>query len=172
VANYCLICIGGLLFIGGAIWWLNIWVFLVRAVETTGQIVGEDSMHAKYGTSYAPVVEFQGPDGQAVKFTEKIYGAGEGTNAISIVLILAKMLWLKQSGRDVHAEISKVKVVYDPNKPERAYIKSFQYLHLVPILLIAIGICIGMAGTPLLSGVIASFVQFLTNITDKIPWWF
>jgi Protein of unknown function (DUF3592) len=172
MANYCLICIGGLLYIGGGIWWLNIWMLLVRAVETTGQIVGEDSMHAKHGTSYAPIVEFQGPDGQTIKFTEKLYGASEGTNIFSILIILTKILWLKQKSADVQSEISKVKVVYDPNKPERAYIKSFQYLHLVPVLLIVIGICISLAGTPLFSGVIASLVQFLTNVTDKIPWWF
>ena len=172
MANYCLICMGGLLLIGGGIWWLNIWMFLLRAEQTTGQIVDEAKMRGEHGTSYAPIVEFQGPDGQTVKFTEKLYGSGQGTNILGIVMILTRMLWLKQKGRDVHTEINKVTVVYDPVKPQRAHIKSFQYLHLVPVLLITIGICISMAGTPLFSGVIGKLVEFLLNLADKIPWWF
>ena len=172
MANTCLICVGALLMAGGGIWWLNIWIFLTRATQTTGQIVGEDSMRGKQGTSYAPIVEYQGPDGQTVKFTEKLYGAGEGTNILGILMILIKLLRLKQSGQDVSTGINKVPVVYDPNKPERAYIKSFQYLHLVPILLIVIGMGISMAGTPLFSGFIARVVEFLTNLAAKLPWWF
>ena len=172
MANYCLICFGGLFIIGGGIWWLNIWMFLLRAKQATGQIVDEDSMHGKHGTSYAPVVEFQGPDGQKVKFTEKLFGAGSGTGVISILAILAKMLWLKQKDKDISSEINKVIVVYDPNNPQRAHIKSFQYLHLVPVLLMAIGMGISMAGTPLFSSFISKLVEFLTKIADKIPWWF
>jgi Protein of unknown function (DUF3592) len=160
------------LVLGGGIWWLNIWMFLLRAEQVTGQIVGEDSMHGKQGTSYAPVVEFQALDGQKMKFTEKLYGSGEGTNIFSILMILTKMLWLKQKDRDVHSEINKVTVVYDPNNLKRAHIKSFQYLHFVPMLLMGIGICISMAGTPLFSGFISQLVEFLTKLTDKIPWWF
>ena len=172
MVNYCFICIGGLLILGGGIWWLNIWMFLLRAQETTGQIIDEASMHLKGSASYAPVVEFQGLDGQKVIFTEKLYGSGEGTNIFSILFILTKMLWLKQQGKDVNSEINKVKVVFDPNNPQRAYIKSFQYLHFVPVLLIGIGLCISLSGTPLFSGYISNLVDFLTKLTDKIPWWF
>lgn len=172
MTTFVFICCGAPFLLFGGIWWLNIWMFLFRAEQTTGQIVDEDRMHGKHGASYAPVVEFQGPEGQKVKFTEKIYGAGSGTGIMGMLVMLTKMLWLKQKGKDVSSEINTVVVVYDPNKPQRAHIKSFLYLHFVPVLLIGIGICISMAGIPLFSGFIGKLVDFLANLANKIPWWF
>ena len=47
--------------------------FTLRAEKTTGTVVGyKSNRSSKGGTTHAEVVEFQGPDGQTVQFTEKI----------------------------------------------------------------------------------------------------
>jgi hypothetical protein len=169
------ICIGAPFLLWGGIWWLNTLIFLSRAQETTGLIVDEDVHHTGDGTYHAPIVEFQSPNGQMVRFKEKLgSGAGRDEN-LGGLLRLVRVLFAVKAGRGrdkIERDMDTVKVVFDPDNPNRARIKSFRYLHFIPLLLITIGVCISMAGIPLFSGFISKLTEFLGNLADGLPRWF
>jgi hypothetical protein len=70
---------------------------------------------------------------------------------------LARGKSLEDAGEDAHT----VKVVYDPKKPSRAHIKSFQYLFLVPTILIVAGVIVSQFNNPVFMGFLADMVKRL-----------
>lgn len=160
-----LICIGAPLAIAGIVWGLVNFIFLLRATETTGTIVGETSHRTnKSGTMYRPIVEFQGPDGKTVQFTERLGSTSDSGFIIGVSKMIVSLLRgrnLDQAGEDA----ATVRVVYDPNKPSRAHIKSFQYLFLVPTILIVAGAIVSQFDNPaflgFLEGLLKPFIDGL-----------
>ncbi len=82
------ICLGSPFLIGGGIWWLYNLLFLLRAEETVGMIVGYKTSRGKNNTSSKPIVEFQGPNGETIQFTEWVGSDSEG-GGIEVLFILA-----------------------------------------------------------------------------------
>ncbi len=137
-----------ILMISGAMFLINI-LFILRAERTTGTVVGyKTSRSAKGGGGQAEIVEFKGPDGGTVQFTEKLYRT-----------------------RLIEVEGRTVKVLYDPDKPTRARINSFATLYLIPIILGVVGIGMILSQTPMFSGPIQKLLDLLQSLVDKIPWW-
>jgi hypothetical protein len=132
----------------GAAFWISTLSFLRRAVETTGTVVGHKTINSPRGGSTHPVVEFQTPDGKTISFID---------NA--------------SAGALVQVEGNTVKVAYDPKNPERARIKKFSALYLVPILVIIVGAGILLAGVPVFAGPMTKIKDILEKIIDKIPGW-
>jgi hypothetical protein len=135
-----MICVGSFLIVIAAALWLNTIRFLARSVETTGTVVRHVTRSGKYGSKIAPVVQFHTPEGKLIEFTE---------NVSSDPLILIE-------GHDV-------KVAYDRENPERARIKSFQYLHLIPLIVAVVGLAIIVASFP---PVREPVLRFIDNYSD------
>jgi len=132
---------------------VGMWIYTIfislRYERTTGTVVGyKTSRNPKGGGGEAEIVEFKGPDGKTVEFTEKVYRA-----------------------RLIQREGHTVNVLYDPNKPTRARINSFATLHFIPVILAVVGVGIILSQTPMFSGPMQKLMDFLKTIVDKIPWW-
>jgi hypothetical protein len=136
-----------ILIIAIGMWIYNIFIIL-RYEKTTGTVVGYRTSRGPRGGGQAEIVEFTGPDGKTVQFTEKVY-----------------------STRLIERSGHTVRVLYDPNNPGRARMNSFGTLYLFPILLTVIGVCMVLSQTPMFSGPIEGLVEFLKTLGDKIPWW-
>jgi hypothetical protein len=137
-----------ILIVAAAMFISNI-LFILRAEKTTGTVVGyRTSRNPKGGGGEAEIVEFKGPDGKTVEFTEKVYRA-----------------------RLIQREGHTVNVLYDPNKPTRARINSFATLHFIPVILAVVGVGIILSQTPMFSGPIQKLMDILKSLVDKIPWW-
>jgi hypothetical protein len=128
--------------------WIYTVFILLRYERTTGTVVGYKTSRGPRGGGQAEIVEFTGPDGRTVQFTEKVY-----------------------STRLIQVEGHTVKVLYDPNTPTRARINGFSTLYFFPILLTVIGVGMILSQTPMFSGPMAKLLDLLNTITDKIPWW-
>lgn len=126
----------------------NLFVVL-RWEKTTGTVIGyKSSRSSKSGVTHAEVVEFQGPNGQTIQFTEKAY-----------------------LSRFIFREGQTVKVLYNPNKPTSARVNKFTTLYLAPIILTIVGIGMTLFSLPMFNGVMQKFLDFLLNIVNKLPWW-
>ena len=160
-----LLCIGMPLVIAGILWGVFNLIFLLRAKETTGKIVGEKSHRTnRSGTTYSPIVEFIGPDGKTVEFSENL-GSSADLGAITGIFQLLSSL-LRGKGLNAAAEdIATVRVVYDPRKPTRAHIKSFQYLFFFPTLLAVIGVVIILLDNPIF---ISFWERMLKPFVDQL----
>jgi len=146
--DYALICVGALVVVIGLAFCVHTLLFLRRAVETTGTVVGHKTITSSRRAASHPIVEFQTPDGKTITFTDNT-SAGD---------------WVQIEG-------NTVKVAYDPNNPERARIKKFSALYLVPILVTVVGGVILLAGFPTFAGPIKVLTDFLEKMLDKIPGW-
>ena len=124
-------------------------LFTLRAQKTTGTVVGyRTSRSAKGGGSQAEIVEFTGPDGKTVQFTEKVYRT-----------------------RIIQREGHTVNVLYDPNNPSRARINSFATLYLIPVILAVVGIGMILFNLPMFHGPMQKLLDLLKGLIDKLPWW-
>ena len=99
-----LLCIGAPLVIAGIIWGAINFVFLLRAKETTGSIVGETSFRSnRSGTSYRHIVKFQGPDGKTVQFTERLGSSADSGFIIGVSKLIYSLVRgksLEDAGED------------------------------------------------------------------------
>jgi hypothetical protein len=143
-----LLCIGAPLVIAGILWGGINLIFMLLAKETTGRIVDEVSFRSNEdGTTYRPVVEFQSADGKMIQFTENVSSTPDIANIGGLFKLLVSLL--RGKGLDDAAEDAiTVRVVYDPSKPTRAHIKSFEYLFLFPTILIVAGIIVTQFDNP------------------------
>ena len=156
-----LLCIGAPLVIAGVLWGAFNLIFLLRAKETTGRIVGEKSHHSNQnGTTHSPIVEFQGPDGQMIEFTENL-GSSADLGAITGIFQLLFSLLRGKSLDEAAEDAVTVRVVYDPRRPTRAHIKGFQYLFLVPTILIVAGVIVSQFDNPI-------FMNFPENLVKQL----
>ncbi len=125
-------------------------LFLVfRWDKTTGTVIGYKSSRSnRGGVTHAEVVEFQGPNGQTIQFTEKAY-----------------------LGRFIFREGQTVKVSYNPDKPTSARVNKFTTLYLAPTILVMVGLGMILFSLPMFNGTMQKLLDFLTNLLDKLPWW-
>lgn len=162
-----LLCIGAPLVIAGIMWGGINLIFMVLAKEATGRIVDERSFRtSRSGTMYRPVVEFQSADGQMIQFTESQASTPDFGNIGGLVKLLASLV--RGKGLDDAAEDAiTVRVVYDPRKPTRAHIKSFEYLFLFPTILILAGIIVTQFDNPQLWRLVEDPLNQIVNWLSK-----
>lgn len=168
------LCIGFPFLLIGALWWLYNFNFILRATETTGKIIDHknDGSHGMI----RPIVEFQGPDGKMLTFTEATGHASETSGGfLELIIILPVLIWQMFANRNKADQTIDtpeiVKVVYDPNNPSRAHIKSFWYFYGRPMILIAIGLFVGISGIPFIAALYGKIFSFLTKLIDLLPSW-
>jgi hypothetical protein len=124
-------------------------LFSLRAQKTTGTVVGyRTSRSSKGGGGQAEIVEFSGPDGKTVQFTEKVYRT-----------------------RIIQSEGHTVNVLYDPTHPHRARINSFSTLYLIPVILAVVGIGLILFNLPMFHAPMQKLLDFLLGLINKLPWW-
>ena len=106
------------------------WLFLTRARTATGEVVENvDRGGGSGGSSYHPVIEFQTEAGKTVTFEDSV-----GTS------------WIRyQTGQ-------RVSVLYEPDRPKEARIRSFLSLWLVCLICAVMGLMFASCGGLLSSG--------------------
>jgi hypothetical protein len=162
-----LLCIGAPLVIAGVIWGGINLIFMLLAKEATGRIVDERSFRTdESGTMYRPVVEFQSADGKMIQFTESMASTPDFGNIAGMGKLLASLLRGKGL-EDAAEDAITVRVVYDPKKPTRAHIKSFEYLFLFPTILIVAGIIVTQFDNPQLWGLVQDPLNQIINWLSK-----
>ena len=150
MTNIGLITCGAIpvLIIAAGMWAYSLFL-IFRYEKTTGTVVGyKTSRNPKGGGGEAEIVEFKGPDGKTVEFTEKVYRT-----------------------RLIQREGHTVKVIYDPNNPTRARINSFSTLYFFPVILTVVGTLLILSQTPMFSGPMQKLMDIVQSLVDKIPWW-
>jgi hypothetical protein len=128
--------------------WIYTLFIILRYEKTTGTVVGYKTSRGPRGGGQAEIVEFTGPHGKTVQFTEKVY-----------------------STRLIQREGHTVKVLYDPKDPTRARINGFSTLYFFPVILTVVGTLMILSQTPMFSGPIQKLLDVLKSLVDKIPWW-
>jgi hypothetical protein len=124
-------------------------LFTLRGKKTSGTVVGyRTSRSARGGGGEAEIVEFTGPDGNTVQFTEKVYRT-----------------------RIIQREGHTVNVMYDPNNPQKARINSFWTLYSTPTILLIVGAGLVLFQFPMFQGPIQKLLDFLNTLVKKLPWW-
>lgn len=111
---------------------------------------------------YRPVVEFQTQDGKTIQFTESQASTPDFGAITGIVSLLFSLLQGK-GFEDAAADAGKVRVVYDPKKPTRAHIKSFEYLLLFPAILILAGMVVAQLDNPQLWSLVQDPLNWVIN---------
>ena len=128
-----MLCIGIFLILTGVVWEIFSFISSKRLIEAEGKIIGYERATSDRGRlKRLPIIEFQGPDGKNVRFTDDPSAMLGGTT-VHIGQPDVDML-------NPNDELEVVKVVYNPKEPSRANIKNFRNLLLGPIILICIGI--------------------------------
>lgn len=144
VAVLCLI-------VPSLVWGFFLLSFRLRSLETTGTIIDYHTSRGIYGDISAPVVEFRLPDGRTITFTEKTHTSG---TIFDLLSDLFSRFVLKK-------DTNSVKVLYDPNDPQKARVNTFTYLYFIPTLLFVIGLGLILFTIP-------AFREFLIPIIDYI----
>jgi len=106
------------------IWALFLLAFRWRSKTAIGTVIGQDAVSGIDGGDdlYAPIVEFQLPDGKKITFTEKVYSS-QGIPDY-LFQIFSKLVFKRDP--------EKVTVLYDPNNPQKARVNSFGNLYFIP----------------------------------------
>jgi hypothetical protein len=159
---YLFLCAGVPLILIGGFWWSTVLIFLLRAKETTGKILSlETSRHRNASRTLA---EFQTEDGKTIQFTTYTgRSLGIFEFFILIPILLVRYLYQKALGK-VTVETydgDTVKILYDPNNPNRAHINNFNYLHSRPLALIMLGALISIGAIPVVSNFYSKIGEFL-----------
>ena len=154
-----MLIIGILCFIiPGIIWGLFLLAFRLRSKEAIGTIVDTHTGQGELGQISAPIVEFQLPDGKKVTFTEKTHS--NETIFDMIGSIFSKFVLKK--------DLNQVRVLYDPNNPEKARVNSFNYLYFMPVSLLLIGFCIILYAIPMFHDILAPILYFIDRLTKYL----
>jgi hypothetical protein len=142
--------------IPAVIWGIFILAFRLRSSEAIGTIVDYHTSDGEYGQLSAPIVEFQLPDGGKITFTEKIHS---NETILDIVSGLFRKFALKQ-------DVNKVKVLYDPNDPQKARVNTFGNLYFMPFILSLIGLCMILYAVPVTREFFTPVLNFLERLAD------
>ena len=143
------------LIIPSIVWGIFILAFRLRAKEAPGVIVGQSTAQGKYGQIFSPIVEFQLPDGRKITFTEPVHSSESIFDLISDAI---NKFALKK-------DLDQVTVLYDPNNPEKARVKAFTYLYMMPTLLFVIGACMILYTIPAIHDLSQPILDFLERVT-------
>ena len=111
--------LGGVVFVSG-----------LRYKKTVGTVVGQDVVGNDTDQLSAPIVEFETPDGRKIVFTEKVHS---NETILDIIGNLAAVFVLKK-------DPNKVRVLYDPNDPQKARVNNFANLYMFPLVLFIFGL--------------------------------
>lgn len=143
-------------FIAPAILW---GVFLLSSVlhssRAVGRIINYESGSTD-GDVAAPIIEFQVPDGR--KFTFK----GAFSNATILDALYEAFLKYVLKRDD-----SLVRVLYDPNDPQKARVNSIGNIYFMPIILFLFGSCMILYAIPATRGIftqIINIIDWLSNV--------
>ena len=151
-----IVLFGALCFIIPAIiWGLFILAFRMRSREAIGTIIDYDIGHSEHGEVSAPIVEFQLPDGTKITFTEPTHS---NETILDVVSDLFSKFALKK-------DLNKVKVIYDPNNPQKARVNTFGNLYFMPALLFLIGAGIILYTIPAAREFFTPIFNFIDRIT-------
>ena len=140
------------------IWGIFIPAFRLRSSEAIGTIVDYHTGQGKYGEVSAPVVEFQVPDGRKFTFTEKKH---TNETIFDTVSDLFSKFFLKK-------DPNQVKVLYDPNDPQKARVNAFAYLYFMPTILFLIGICTILYAFPVFRDLFTPIFNFIDRLASFI----
>lgn len=154
-----MIFVGALCFIiPSIVWGLFLLAFRLRSKEAVGTIVDYHTGQGEYGEVSAPVVEFQLPDGKKITFTEKTH-----TNETIFDMIggIFSKFVLKK-------DLNQVRVLYDPNNPEKARVNSFNYLYFMPVSMFVIGSCIILYAIPFFHDILAPILNFFDRLAKYL----
>jgi len=144
-------CISGLSF--GLAFMIFLWnmSLLLRYETADGQIVREENSGSSEDTGAHAIVQFTTRNGQAIEFRDSAY--------FGFFLDILWGIYSKILGQDP----AKVKVIYNPNNPERARIKNFMRLHygmLIPSIVGIVALGAGLAPNNLINKIL----DFLGNL--------
>ncbi len=154
-----LIIVGVLCFIiPSIVWGIFLLSFRLRSKEAIGIIIDYHTGQSEYGQVFAPVVEFQLPDGKKITFTEKTHS--NETIFDMIAGIFSKFVLKK--------DLNQVRVLYDPNNPEKARVNSFSYLYFMPASLLVIGFCIILYSIPIFHDILEPIFYFIDRLTEYL----
>jgi hypothetical protein len=139
-----------------------VWAFFLlmsrlRSSVATGTIIGHDAGSAD-GDVSAPIVEYQLPDGRKITFTDKVYSN-------QTILDLLYELFLKYI---LKRDTDQVKVLYDPNNPQKARVNSFGNIYFMPIILFLIGLFISLYAIPGVHDILDSILNFIERLTKNL----
>lgn len=162
MANIMVMIIFGVLcfIVPSFIWALVLLVFRLRSKTAIGTVIGQDANPGIDGGNdmYAPIVEFQLPDGRKITFTEKVHSSAG----------LLDILYRALSKFVLKRDHDKVSVLYDPNDPQKARVNSFGTLYFIPAFLFLIGFCIILYSIPVFHGLLAPIFKFIERLTNSL----
>lgn len=152
-----IILLGLLCFILPAvIWGIFILAFRLRSSEAIGTIVDYHTSDGEYGQLSAPIVEFELPDGRKITFTEQTHS---NETVFDIVSDLFSKFVLKK-------DLNKVRVIYDPNDPQKARVNTFGNLYFMPVILFSIGLCLILYAIPVTREFFTPVLNFLERLAN------
>lgn len=121
--------------------------FMLRAEKTTGIIVDYEARRtSRGGSSFAEVVDFQGPDGKTIRFVEK-----------------------SSRSRFVFKTGHSVEVLYDPNNPQKARVNSFIGMYTPPMILIFVSTILILFNLQDFSGLGERLLNLFQDFSKMIP---
>lgn len=146
-----------LCFIGPAfVWALFLVVSRLRSNTATGTII-DHAAGSTDGDVSAPVIEFQVPDGRKFTFTG-IYS----NSTIPDMLYEAFLKYVLKK------DTTQVRVLYDPNNPQKARVNSFGNIYFMPIILFGIGVCIILYSIPMFSNFLTPIFNFINRFARAL----
>jgi hypothetical protein len=140
------------------IWALFLLINRLRSKEAIGTVIGQDAASFEGSELYAPIVEFQLPDGRKITFTEKMHS---NENILDSLFNLFSKFVLKR-------DLDKVKVLYDPNNPQKARVNTFGNLYFMPAIIFAIGIFLILYAIPMFRDILDSIFSFIERLTKNL----
>lgn len=135
------------------IWALFLVVSRLRSSTANGTII-DHVAGSSDGDVSAPIIEFQLPDGRKITFT--------GTYSNQTILDMLYGAFIKYV---LKRDTSQVKVLYDPNNPQKARVNSFGNIYFMPVILFIIGLGIIMYAIPAVREFFTPIFNFIDQIT-------
>lgn len=125
---------------------------MLRSSRAVGRIIDYESGSTD-GETAAPIIEFQTPDGRTFTFK----GIFSNETVFDMLYGVFLIYVLKR-------DTSLVRVLYDPNDPQKARVNSFGNIYFLPVLLFIVGLCIMLSSIPMFSPVF----DFIDRITQSL----
>ena len=137
-------------------WALFLFISNLRYSVAIGTITGYHGAAGADNTDvFAPIVEFQLPDGRKITFTEK-------THSNETIFDMLYHAFLKYV---LKKDVTQVKVLYDPNNPQKARVNSISNIYWMPIVMLVIGVCIILNSIPAIDNFITGIVDFFEGLS-------
>lgn len=136
------------------IWGAFLWSSVLRSSRAVGRIINYESGSTD-GDVAAPIIEFQVPDGR--KFTFK--GAFSNETMLDALYEAFLKYVLKR-------DAALVRVLYDPNDPQKARVNSIGNIYLMPIILFLFGACILLYAIPATRGIFTQVIDIIDRLSN------